>query len=59
MIVQILPILKQTVEARWYLMNGKLVWREFSTITCGSERERVCVELVISVQYTYNYQLHN
>ena len=48
MIVQILPILKQTVEARWYLMNGKLVWRE-----------RVCVELVISVQYTYNYQLHN
>jgi len=43
MIVQILPILKQTVEARWYLMNGKLVWREFSTITWWTERERVCV----------------
>lgn len=26
---------------------------------CGDTRERVCVELVISVQYTYNYQLHN
>ena len=23
-------IVKQTVEARWYLMNGKLVCREFS-----------------------------
>ena len=26
-------ILKQTIEARWHLMNGKLVWREFSAIT--------------------------
>ena len=30
-------ILKQTIGTRWY--------NAFSTTTCGSERERVCVEL--------------